>query len=87
MAAFDGKKINHWIIFAKVLQYREFKICIIGIQYIKSCVISFMQIVDVVNMQIYANLIYANIIGKDAIVKSRGDVQANTPFDEIEYFF
>ena len=65
MTAFHGKKINHWIIFAKILHYRAFKICIIGI---KSCVISLMQIVDVVYMQIYANLIYANIVGKDAIV-------------------
>ena len=55
--------------------------------FIKSCVISFMQIVDVVNMQIYANLIYANIVSKDAIFQSREVVQANTLFDEIEYFF
>ena len=87
MTAFHGKKINHWIIFAKILHCRAFKICIIGIQYIKSCVISFMQIVDVVYMQIYANLMYANIVGKDAIVLSKGDVKANTIFDEIEYFF
>ena len=33
--------------------------------FIKSCVISFMQIVDVVYMQIYANIIYANIISKE----------------------
>ena len=79
--------MNHWIIFAKILHYRAFKICIIGIQYIKSCVISFMQIVDVVYMQIYANLKYANIISKDAIMQSREDVQANTLFDEIEHFF
>ena len=46
-----------------------------------------MQIVDVVNMQIYANLIYANIVSKDAIFQSREVVQANTLFDEIEYFF
>ena len=52
-----------------------------------SCVISFMQIVDVVYMQIYANLIYANIVSKDAIMQSREDVQAVTLFDEIEHFF
>ena len=46
-----------------------------------------MQIVDVVYMQIYANLKYANIISKDAIMQSREDVQANTLFDEIEHFF
>ena len=46
-----------------------------------------MQIVDVVNMQIYANLIYANIISRDAIMPGREDVQANTLFDEIAYFF
>ena len=42
---------------------------------------------DVVYMQIYANLKYANIISKDAIMQSREDVQANTLFDEIEHFF
>ena len=58
--------------------------------FIKSCVISFMQIVDVVNMQIYANLIYANIVRKDAIMQSRGGkhtIRWNLVFllDELYY--
>ena len=52
--------------------------------------ISFMQIVDVVNMQIYANLIYANIVRKDAIMQSRGGkhtIRWNLAFllDELYY--
>ena len=46
-----------------------------------------MQIVDVIYMQIYANLKYANIISQDAIMQSREDVQANILFDEIGHFF